>query len=279
MTDSGDDPHMPAGWQPAARFTSSEAEALRGACAEVLEHASMNVNACLRLNCEHRAACWPSAIGKPASDVLPRLPWVGPSYRPGGTVAVGMNAHTHAGLLDETYAVEAAANQLARGRKRFFGQGPRSPSWFHYRAAISATLVDDALVGNPAQIREPEDVASALLRTARLQAVQCAPAGSARRTPTSGMWRHCPPLLAWPTLHRLRPGAVVLFGNEVRDAFERHHAVQWTVSDRLLRFGHAPVAGSQVAVFALRHPSSGFGMRSNMALQGLLNDPSTSFPE
>lgn len=52
---------------------------------------------------------------------------------------------------------------------------------------------------------------------------------------------------------------------------------RWTVSDRLLRFGHAHVAGSQVAVLALRNLLVIMGTRSILALQGLLNDPGNSF--
>jgi hypothetical protein len=265
-------PGMPPGWVVPSHLRSPIAIELFERCLALIDARDLHRESCLRVSCQHAGRCWAVEEGCPTSPVLPRLPWIGPDYLPGGVVIVGMNAPTHAGLFDETFVTEAAFRELEAGRQRFFGSRARGPSWFHYRAAVAAGLLIDWAAGRVPTVREPVTAVEAVMASARIQAVQCAPANGPRRTPTSAMLKHCPTHLAWPTLEILAPRRVALFGTATRRAFEKSHQVEWIVSEPLLRRGTTLLGKQLVDVFSLRHPSSGFGMQSILALQFELSD-------
>lgn len=258
---------MPPTWAAPRDLISRSSRDLLKQCQSVLAGCGLSENESLLRSCQHVDRCWKTGVVRPADAVHARLPWIGPTYRRGGAVVIGMNAQTHAGLLDEFYVVDATRRQLAMGRQRFFGQAQRSPSSFHYRAAVIAGLLLDVARGQSPKLRCPEDAVEPLLATARVQAVQCAPAGSTRRTPKAAMLRRCPSLIAWPVVEVLAPCYVALLGTEVSAAFARYFDVHWTDSAALLRRGTATIAGQTAAVFTLRHPSDGYGMQSIRALQ------------
>jgi hypothetical protein len=263
---------MPDGWQPEPWMQSAASKRLLDASRAALAQAGFAGDECLTAICASAAECWGGHLHRPRDEVLPRLPWIGPEYRVDGVVVVGMNAQSHAGLMDEAYVVAETCRQLSAGRQRFFGVSDARPSWFHYRAAAVAGLLIDARAGRALTIRRPAASVAALLGSARVQAVQCSPAASSRRTPSASMLRLCPPRAAWPVLEVLRPAHIAVLGTEARSAFERRYAVTWTVNEPLLRVGLTMIAGNQAQVFGLRHPSSGFGMRSIRRLAELLDD-------
>lgn len=261
---------MPRGWTRPPSLRSPTADDLLEGCREVLTEQGLDLRQSLPLSCCSAQECW-RGHQVPTDPVLPRLPWVGPRYHDSRVLVVGLNAQTHAGLWDESYCVHRACEQLALGRQRFFGADGRSTSWFHYRAAVVASLLLDLVRGEPAQIREPAACIDALMGSARVQTVQCAPSRDARRAPTGAMLRRCPDLGLWPMVERLAPRVIATVGAEARRALERRYQIALEPCGPLLFAGRLGDEQHGALVFALRHPSSGFGMQSIHALQDLIN--------
>jgi hypothetical protein len=261
---------MPMSWTVPSDLRSPCVDRAMTACAEQLRAAGLLDGSPLDVSCPLARECWTGAT--PAKSAQhPRLPWVGPGYPSTGVVVVGLNAHTHAGLLDESYCVARAREQLALGRERFFGADGQSHSWFHYRAAAAAGLLISVADGTSPVIPPPGAAAGALLRSARIQLVQCSPDNGGRRSPTRAMTRRCPSAVAWPTLEILRPRLVALLGTEARSSFEAQFGVELRQVDPLVHVGDVQIANRVVPVAALRHPSSGFGKRSLEALSDLIS--------
>lgn len=267
MTRGSSLPCMPFDWTPPERLVSATSARLIGECQQELRHRGIDGTSCLRGTCRHSHECWASGPHS-STEMSLRLPWIGPSYEAGGVLLVGMNAHTHRGLFDEWFVIDSAYRELQAGRQRFFGTNRTGPSWFHYRAAVVASVLLEHSRGGSLSIPEPREAAEALLSCALLQSVQCSTTSTSRGTPTARMLKHCPTLTAWPFLEILRPARIVLFGSAVRRAFERSYPVVWTSASPLARWGRSSVAQNKYReIYALRHPSSGFGMQSIMALQ------------
>jgi hypothetical protein len=108
------------------------------------------------------------------------------------------------------------------------------------------------------------------MATARVQAVQCATEDNARRTPTPAMLRRCPDLILQPVVECLAPTVIAVLGHAARQAIERQFPVRLTSLGPVLAAGHLEASGRQVLLVALRHPSSGFGMRSIEALENAI---------
>ena len=261
---------MPADWVLDPGLTSTESLEQLSKCRELLEARGLLATTDLRVECSNAADCWRGAE-VPCESTAPRLPWVGADYHRTGVLVVAMNAHTHQGLLDESYCVEQSLAQLALGRQRFFGAGGESNSWFHYRAAaIAALFVADALATEP-KVPRPEDSGAALLRSARIQAVQCSPSGDKRRAPTRIMMSKCPDHVLWPMVEALKPRTLVVLGRSVRVEVERRFDFKMKELSPLVFAGRIEIGNRPTRVVALRHPSSGFGMQSVGAAQALLS--------
>lgn len=260
---------MPSRWTVPSSLRSDQADGVIALCAEPLRAAGLLGVSELHTTCASAAQCW-AATPAPKSAQLPRLPWVGPEYPSTRVVVVGLNAHSHAGLLDEFYCVAQGREQLALGRERFFGANGQAYSWFHYRAAAAAALLTAIVDGVTPEVPAPRRAAEALMRTALLQLVQCAPDDGGRRAPTPAMIARCPALIAWPTVEQLRPKLLAVLGTDARLSLESHYAANLEQVHALVYAGTVSIAGNDVFVVALRHPSSGFGGQSLKALRGLI---------
>lgn len=154
---------MPDRYEPPARLVSPRSLRLLSDCRRVLDERGVDPTLSLSHTCTSASVCW---AGTPRSDSRPRLPWIGPLYDRGGAAVVGMNAPTSAGLFDETHVVEQSERPLALGVQRFFGENPvGGPSWFHYRAAVTAGLLLDLVEGRTPLIRAPQQSFSALVKS------------------------------------------------------------------------------------------------------------------
>lgn len=261
---------MPKTWCPRPESNSPESIELLEACAEVLDSRGLLYASSLQAACLNAEACW-SGVAVPCEPLSPRLPWVGANYSDSRVLVIAMNPQSHRGLWDEAFCVEQALAQLALGRQRFFGVKGESTSWFHYRAAVIASLLVADRLGDELSIPDPQSAGEALRRSARIQSVQCSPAGNNRRSPSREMLRRCPDFVLWPMVERLAPSTIAVLGTDARNSLERRHEVVLDRVDPLVRVGLVEREGGEsVRVVALRHPSSGHGMQSITALLRLL---------
>ena len=171
--------------------------------------------------CPHAAACWRAAwdarpAGGPEDGGI-SLPWIGPEYRPGGVVVLGINFNDANGLTRAYEIAPEDADEMAAGRRRVnYGIHEYRGSDFPYRSTRSAALLVDFLAGIPVTDREdPEAVARYVYQILRLQAIKCSPRSDDASKPTNEMWANCPPLLLEDELRIAEPGAIVGFGADV----------------------------------------------------------------
>ena len=156
------------------------------------------------------------SLGDPWRGGIP-LPWIGPHYRTGGVVVLGVNLNHASGLLVEyDIALNGPLSQL--GRLRAGKRNPHGSQWA-YRSLRSAAAVVRSLRGlRPLDERDPSSLADVLLETARLQAVKCSPKDALRSSRTLAMRANCPPMFLRYELEILDPVAVVAFGDETWNA-------------------------------------------------------------
>jgi hypothetical protein len=217
--------------------------------------------------CPNAEPCWNTA-----RDALREgemcLPWIGPRYKAGGVaiVAVNPNLATEDAselLLEHWISYDRHIATLRRGDE--YDERSR----FAYGAYRSAAALLDALAGERVVRRRPEELADAVLSTARLQAVKCVPK-RASSTPTSDMWRHCPGMLLADELDVLRPGAVLVLGSKARGQLETLGGFEYDArcrSEAVWR-GLLRRDGWQAQIYGVAHPGArqGVAQRSELAL-------------
>jgi hypothetical protein len=176
--------------------------------------------AVIRDCCPNGTSCWkPGQIG---SEGGVSLPWIGPHYRPGGALILGMNFNEAWGLTVAFKLALWEQEAFDRGeRDMSYGERPGYHSNFAYRSTRSTALLVDWLEGKPVLEREaPEELPWALDRAVRLQAVKCSPTasgphGNANGAPNNQMWANCVDLLLAEELDIAKPGAIVAFGRDL----------------------------------------------------------------
>jgi hypothetical protein len=217
--------------------------------------------------CPNAETCWNTA-----RDALREgemcLPWIGPRYKAGGVAIVAVNPNldpedTSELLLEYWISYERHIATLRRGDKS------DERSRFAYGAYRSAAALLDAFADRRVIHRRPEELADAVLSTARLQAVKCVPK-RASSTPTPDMWRHCPGMLLADELDVLRPGAVLVLGGKAREQVEMLGGFVYDArcrSDDLWR-GRMRRDGWDAQVYGVAHPGArqGVAQRSELAL-------------
>ena len=122
--------------------------------------------------------------------VSARIPYIGPDYPTHRIAAVAINSRDCGQAGDEIKATAQVLDQLKQGHRDY---GNRS--FFHYHVASVVHTAIRALSGEAIDERElpdPAIAAESLTASARLQAVQCSPHSSSRRSPTGAMTRRIP---------------------------------------------------------------------------------------
>jgi hypothetical protein len=197
---------------------------------------------------------------------------VGPKYEVGGVIVVGMNPNASSNdytdlLIEHGISWEYVA-QFRLGRRA------RGGSRFAFGAMRSAAALLDVLDGRRARDRDdPVELVSAVLRTARLQAVKCVPVRP-RSRPYATMWKHCPSFVLGDELDALRPGTLLGLGDKTHGAitrvgdFEKLAARAKNVTYGLLQ---RPGWDAPARVYMLPHPQDGsVAVQAEAALVRLL---------
>jgi Uracil DNA glycosylase superfamily len=217
-------------------------------------------------SCPANEPCW-ARIRAKRPKAEPRLedggialPWIGPDYRPGGVGMVAINRRRDAlaaggrtgGSYDEFRVTREQLSGLAKGQRRIHRSN------FIWGATAVLAMVLHSVRGQtpPARIGADGRI-EALNATARLQAVKCSPLHQfqPRSSPTPEMVRHCPPRYLENEIKTLRPSVLVCFGKPPRDALIAFGAMGLD-SARNVRRGRITVAGSEIDLFAVPHPSA-----------------------
>lgn len=179
--------------------------------------------------CPSRAGCWPGDTAKTEhghNDGVISLPHVGRRYTADGSgvVVLGLNFYDYAGLEANISLVAWEADAF-RDREvtvaTYDNQDGYRGSKFAYRTTASATTLSRALSGvaTDAPLSGGE-MAATLSQIARLQTVKCSPRHNYSK-PNSAMLRNCPPLILADELDVLKPGHVLVFGNDAFWALRR----------------------------------------------------------
>lgn len=206
--------------------------------------------------CRHAESCWRAERGQRPRPMSARMPYVGPDYPKHRIAVVAINSRDsgHAGA--EVRATAQAIASLRVGRREY-GHG----SFFHYRVACAVHAALGSLNDEPVdQEPAPRVAAESLLASARLQAVQCSPGSTSRRTPTQAMVRNCPEFLLRGQLEILAPRVLLLVGGAAHRAIESpplavDWEITWQASGRSFSRGKTLLAGREMTVLAFRHPS------------------------
>ena len=217
--------------------------------------------------CPDRVHCWAQAPGR-LQPVAPAdcgrgqhgsiaWPWIGDQYeRPGGVCLVALNidaadAEWWAAPTEEYAIAGQVIDGLSRGRKQIW-----PPSSFHYRSLASAlALLASADGAEPSVTPTPEQTATAMHRTARVQAVKCSPL-TEKSHPTQEMRVNCPSRFARHELGVLRPGSLLALGVEARAAVELLGDVAWAEATSDFHRGSVAIGAGMCEVFVLPHPNS-----------------------
>lgn len=227
--------------------------------------------------CPNAGSCW-----RTAWDTRPKdgpedggisLPWIGPEYRPGGVVVLGINLNDANGLTRAYEINPEDAHELTAGRRRVnYGVPAYRGSDFPYRSTRSAALLADYLDG--ARITDREDpvaVAPFIDRILRLQSIKCSPRSDDASKPTAEMWANCPPLLLEDELRIAAPGTVVAFGANVRWTLEQLTGYSIEMDRDQVRYGSLRLDQS-IPVYLLAHPRSAQWPGAHAALAALLRE-------
>jgi hypothetical protein len=198
--------------------------------------------------------CWRAERGERPAQMSARIPYIGPDYADHRIAVVAINSRDN-GLPGAE--IEATANVIdcLRAGRREYGRG----SFFHYWVAATVCRALEGCDVNT-QMPAPDVAASSLARSARLQAVQCSPCSTSRRTPTMAMARNCPEFLLRGQLEILAPRVLLLFGRAAHLAIEfprldMQWEITWAESGKCFSRGETQLAGKAMTVLAFHHPS------------------------
>jgi hypothetical protein len=202
-------------------------------------------------HCVHGRECWHGCPRPEWQGDVP-LPWVGPTYTPGGVATIGLNLNDASGLLIEYEITERDFRSFRVGGS---GASPR-PSRFAQRSAYSArallrTIDDD----RPGQGSGELSLSDALRATARLQLVKCSPAALDRSVPPRAMLANCPETFLFEELDILRPGIINGLGLQVRSALTRAGA-DLRHEGSGVWIGSLSRAWGMVSVYCTPHPAA-----------------------
>lgn len=213
----------------------------------------------LHLSCPRCGVCWKGdtalTSANPEDQRVP-VPWVGPKYRKGGVLLVGINLHDYGGLASNWWFCSAYARDQRDGKR---GGGNHT---FAYGAALYANAILACLDGHPlttTELPEPEALAYIWDRCALTEAIKCAPA-TPRSEPLDPMFQECPDLLLLEEFALLEPRVVVLLGRSrlrdtVRPLLRERSKLAWGGSPGCLEWDGFDINGLPAALFSLNHPS------------------------
>lgn len=231
--------------------------------------------------CRHAKTCWAGAMpgtsrepngpfGEDDEDGSVCLPWVGPQYRPGRLVVLGINPNIarrdYTDLLIEHGIVWD--HWIARFREGLRAEGG---SRFGFGAMRTAAGLLDVLDGKPVRAREPEELVHTTTRVARIQAIKCVPRRS-RSQPFPPMWNRCPTLVLRHELEVLEPRIVLVFGDKPAAVVSQLRGFRGGHMPGLPAFrGRLELDSSAIDVYALPHPAAPAAEASEAAFLESLN--------
>ncbi|MBK5218944.1 MAG: hypothetical protein JJE35_04045 [Thermoleophilia bacterium] len=214
--------------------------------------------------CDACIDCWAGAVPKPpAWRAEISVPWIGSGYRESGICAIAINLNKYGPLGANWWIVRGHIHdRLGKGSRRNFefrvGQ---------YLAAIRASQEGRWPIRGEI---EPQLAARGWEDCAFFEAVKCSPE-SGVSAPTGTMWENCPPRYVLDELEILRPRVVVAIGVGVGNWARRLLGVEDLEVDRPgLRRGPGRLAGEDVDVICLNHPSFGNWKSSRARLFAML---------
>jgi hypothetical protein len=183
------------------------------------------------------------------------LPWVGPQYKRGGVVIIGINLNITGDGETDLLIEHAITWQRYVGRFRL-GVGGEGGSRYGVATAQSAQALVAWTTGRkvPAAAAPGSQLIDAVLQTSRLQAVKCVPRRS-RSEPFPQMWDHCPSFLLRDELDILEPAALLVLGQKTHQAVRALPGFQPKTHRRHFPHGQLKGAGWMADVFELPHPS------------------------
>ncbi len=185
----------------------SKQVALIKRCVDFIDH-QIPENRPLWAACRWAEDCWRADHGQRPPLMSARIPYVGPEYPSQRIAVVAINSRDSGRADDEIHATAEVVEWLAQGHRDY---GARS--FFHYRlASVVHTAIRSSAGERVEEMPDPPVAATALAASARLQAVQCSPQSSSRRSPTGAMTRHCPEFLLRGQLEILEPRLLILLG-------------------------------------------------------------------
>lgn len=224
----------------------------------------------LRLCCPNGEACWKAARDRRRNVNKGgiTLPWVGPAYRSGGVLVLGMNFDDAEGIAMSFRLAHWERDALARGCKlmNYDVDGYRGSS-FAYRSTRSAALLTDLINGGPVYDRiDPPELADVLDQIVRIQTVKCSPRNDAWSKPTTAMLTRCPPLLLLDELAVAQPRFIVAFSAVVRRAIGGLPSFTPVSRGSQYGVGKLVIGDLSPTVFMLAHPRSSSWPASHGAL-------------
>ena len=230
-------------------------------CVELIDH-QIPGEARLWESCPHAEACWRRDHGTRPEPMSARIPYVGPDYPDHRIAVIAINSRDSGHAEDEVKATANVIQSLNAGHREY---GYRS--YFHYRVASVVHAVKSATSQSLEARPDPRTVSGSLLASARLQAVQCSPESTSRRTPTGAMVRNCPEFLLRGQLEILAPRVLLLFGAAAHQAIEHppfdvEWITSWQGSGRCFSRGQTTFAGQAMTILAFHHPSAAGWTRS-----------------
>jgi hypothetical protein len=225
--------------------------------------------------CRFADDCWRHDTGERPCPMSVRIPFVGPAYPERRIAVVAINSRDDGHAGDEIAATRKVIARLSEGHRDY---GTRS--YFHYWVAAAVRAALAGITGAEIEPRPtPQDAAAALPSSARLQAVQCSPTGTSRRTPTREMTQHCPGFLLRAQLEILAPSVLLMFGHAAHQAIEQPRMdiewdTRWADSGGCFSRGRTEFQRRAMTVVAFHHPSARTWSRSwDAYTQSLVDRP------
>jgi hypothetical protein len=209
--------------------------------------------------CDACAECWAGEVPRPpAWRAEIAVPWIGSGYRRSGICAIAINLNKYGPLGANWWIVRGHIHdRLGKGSRRNFefrvGQ---------YVAAIRASQEGRPLDRDV----EPVVAAQGWEDCAFFEAVKCSPE-SGVSAPTEAMWENRPPRYLLDEMEILGPRVVLAIGVRVGEWVRRLLGAEHLQIDRPgLRRGRGTLAGEDVDVICVNHPSFGNWKSSREAL-------------